>query len=85
MNVMIINYNNEQHLHTCPCCFNIEEGSIDPNKVIPIYYSTQEAENNNWFYTNSPDFCPPEMKGVWICPDCFKEALSEGYIIGGKR
>lgn len=69
------------HCYTCPCCEfgpyddDGDEGTV--SAVIPKFYSIQHARDEGWRYTDSILMCPPEEQGVWVCPDCWKEATYE--------
>ena len=78
----------QMELFVCPCCKNEissdnerDQDIVNASKAqyrvlydVPIFYSYHEAQENGWFYTRDPKFCPPEKEdeGVWICPKCVK-------------
>ena len=49
--------------------------NVNSSDLIPSYYSLQHANDDGWNYTKDILFCPPDVDGVWVCPNC-----SVGYF-----
>lgn len=58
-------------------CANIECAYSAP-KNIPVdqFYSSQQAIHEGWVFTKNIIFCPPDIEGVWVCPDCWEDYSS---------
>ena len=55
-------------LNVCPC----RDCEVNPDSVIPMFYSRQHALDQGWVVTNDRRYCDPKKSTVWVCPSCIQ-------------